>query len=123
MSNFDDLLSAMLFEKIWVAVEPHTNIENWSIHKMAFPTLPKVSLHLVGDSSKTNGRVTSEIKQFNPLKRQIITRSGRVYTLVGSAGTSENSQYILNLWKRKNDVINDIDVTHKFEQALRKAMH
>ncbi len=118
MSNFDDLLSAMLFEKLWVAVEPHTNIENWPIHKMTFPTLPKVDLHLVGDSSKTSGRITTEIKQFNPRKRQIITRSGRVFTLVGSASTSENAQYILNLWKKQNRVINDIDVTNDYAEIV-----
>jgi len=114
---------ALLFEKMWVAVEPQTTLLNWSIHQMAFPVYEEVSRHLVGDTIGGSARITSEIKRFDPKNRKITTRSGRIYTLQGAAGTSEDSAFILERWKQNYQVTQDTDVTEEYVQAIRKFLH
>jgi len=118
-----DAIRAFLFEKMWVAAEPQTTLLNWSVHQMVFPTHEKVSRHLVGDTIGGSARITSEIKHFDPKNRIITTRSGRIYSLQGAAGTSDDSEFISRRWKQNYQVISDTDVTDEYVQAIRKFLH
>ena len=118
-----DAIRALLFEKLWVEAEPKTTLINWSIHELIFPIYEGAGRHLVGNTSTGSARVTSEIKHFDPKNRKITTRSGRIYTLQGAAGTSEDSAFILERWKQNYQVTQDTDVTEEYVQAIRKFLH
>ena len=50
------------------------------------------------------GRVTSTVQAFDAQRRQMRTRSGRLYELRGSAGCNGNAQYVWECWCEANAV-------------------
>jgi hypothetical protein len=101
-----------------VAIYPTENIISWSVHEAIFFDGDK-SRHLVGFVPSRSGRVTSAIQKFCPEKRTITTRSGRVYTLVGMPGCSDDGDYVWRCWSAGNAVVHDIDVTDEYAKQIK----
>ena len=98
--------------------EPEANIVNWSVHAAKFSNGNK-SHHLLGFVPYKAGRVTSAIYKFDPENQKIITASGRVYTLKGPPGLSDDAEYVWQNWKLMNSVVNDIDVTESYARQIK----
>ncbi len=101
-----------------VAFHPTANIVSWSIREAIFID-GDISRHLIGFIPTRSGRVTSAIQTFCPDTRKIITLSGRMYTLVGMPGSSEDGQFVWKYWSAKNFVIHDTDVTDQYAKQIK----
>lgn len=68
--------------------------------------------HFVGwNLTEGEGRASSAIQTFDKDTMRGITRSGRVYELVGPPGHDGDAAYTWNRWKTINKVISTKDVT------------
>ena len=101
-----------------VAFCPTENIVSWSVREAIFFD-GDISRHLVGFIPTRSGRVTSAIQKFCPINRQITTQSGRVYTLVGMPGSSDDGLYVWKHWSAGNFVIHDTDVTDEYTRQIK----
>ncbi|MGZ3767139.1 MAG: hypothetical protein ACXVA2_20920 [Mucilaginibacter sp.] len=101
-----------------VVIYPTENIISWSVREAIFIDGDK-SRHLVGFIPSRSGRVTSAIQQFCPENRKITTQSGRVYTLVGMPGRTEDGDYVWKFWSAGNGVIHDINVTDEYTKQIK----
>jgi len=97
---------------------PIENIINWSVREAIFFN-GDISRHLIGFIPGRSGRVTSAIQKFCPNNRSITTQSGRVYTLIGMPGSSEDGQYVWQFWSAGNGVIHDTDVTDEYTRQIK----
>lgn len=102
-----------------VEKEPSADIINWSIRAAKFSNNAE-SDHLLGFVPQKAGRVTSAIYNFDSETQKITTASGRIYTLIGPPGKSDDAEYIWQFWKLMNSVVNDIDVTESYAQQIKK---
>ncbi len=105
-----------------VNIEPKATITNWSVHRVTFDD-GDVSDHLVGFIYGKRGRVTSAIQLFDDNLGKIVTLSGRIYTLIGTPGYSEDADYVWQNWKLKCRVIEDIDVSDQYAQKIRNIVN
>lgn len=87
--------------------EPQVDIVAWRIMQTE-----KGTRHFVGcDPRDRSGRVSSAIKEFDPVARTGRTRSGRVYRLRGDSGFNANAEYVWGHWCQFNHVATSEDVT------------
>jgi len=94
-----------------VSAEPGIRLVQWSIKDCGFPDGTRAR-HLVGfDSVNHEGRVSSEIVEFDNVKMHVITSTGRVYALVGASGQNGDADYVWNRWKQIYQVTNEADVS------------
>ncbi len=101
-----------------VVIYPTENIVNWSIHEAVFYN-GEESRHLVGFVPSRSGRVTSAIQKFSPENRKITTQSGRVYTLVGMPGCSDDAEHVWQCWSAGNGVVHDTNVTDEYTKQIK----
>lgn len=90
-----------------VEVEPQKWLEAWQVFKVVKTNGFEecFGLHFAGRNGRDyDGAVSSKIEQFDPATMRGITRSGRVYQLVGLPGFCDDAQYVLNNWCRINQV-------------------
>jgi hypothetical protein len=93
-----------------VSDEPGIRLTQWSIKECGFPDGTRAR-HLVGfDIVNHEGRVSSEIVEFDNVKMHVITSTGRVYALVGPAGRNKDADYVWDKWKQIYQVTNEVDV-------------
>lgn len=99
-----------------VAHQPTLTLERWSIFE-----LPDGDRHLVGWAVENReGRVSSEIEQFDVKKMCGVTSTGRVYRLKGNPGRNSDAEYTWNQWRRYNDVEAFADVSGEVWDAYEK---
>lgn len=98
----------MALWRCWsVEAEPSVTLVQWKIVEIDAGTR-----HFVGaDSRDFTGRVSSAIQEFDVTSMRGITRSGRVYQLLGSPGDSADASYVWDEWRAINDVRTYQDVT------------
>jgi hypothetical protein len=121
-----ELVSALSgIPNVWpatsVGAEPTKWLRSWQIYKAVEAKIQPEAFgyHFVGyDLRGGHGAVSSKIEQFDPVKMCGITRSGRVYQLVGMPGTDPDAEYTLNGWAAGNQVIVK-DATDEFIQHYR----
>lgn len=101
-----------------VASRPTENLICWSIFEAIFSNRD-ISHHLIGFIPGRNGRVTSAIQQFCPKNRQITTKSGRLYNLLGMPGSSEDGLFVWQHWCTVNSVIYHKDVTDDYTKQIK----
>lgn len=101
-----------------VAYCPTEKIVSWSVREAIFFN-GDTSRHLVGFIPTRSGRVTSAIQKFCPIKRQITTQSGRVYTLIGMPGSSDDGLYVWQYWSQGNGVVHHTDVTDEYTKQIK----
>jgi hypothetical protein len=111
--NLERAIAALAkIPNIWSATsvgsEPTKWLHSWQVFKAVEAKIqPEVfGYHFVGyDIHGGHGAVSSKIESFDPVKMCGITRSGRVYQLVGMPGMDPDAEYTLNGWAAGNQVI------------------
>lgn len=91
-----------------VEVEPQKWLASWQIYKAVKADIqPELfGYHFVGfDTQGRHGAISSRIDKFDPVKMRGITKTGRVYQLVGASGVDPDAQYVLNGWSTRNKVV------------------
>ncbi|BCG63317.1 MAG: ATP-dependent Lon protease [Methyloprofundus sp.] len=111
----------LLYEAESVVREPEMIITEWAIYDVIFFDGTQSS-HLVGQVLVKGERVSSEIKQFFPERKTIITRSGRTYRLAGLPGTNYNGEVWEN-WKNVYQVVRCKDLTNEYSQKIRTVLN
>lgn len=84
--------------------EPEIILHRWVVFE-----LPNGDRHFVGWCGE--GRVSSKIMEFDPITMRGVTRSSRVYQLMGPPGTNLDAMYVWGHWKRINGVTEAKDVS------------
>jgi hypothetical protein len=78
--------------------------------------------HLVGKNlDGWGGRVSTAVLNFDVNTRQATTKSGRIYSLIGTPGYDDDASYVLDHWLRINKVEAWNDITLEFLARLSKA--
>jgi hypothetical protein len=99
-----------------VSEAPQLKLIEWSIVEVAGG-----ERHFVGfNTTDHEGRVSSAVVKIDPATMVGVTRSGRVYQLVGYPGHNEDARYVWNAWRRINSVESWMDVTFKVLEELRQ---
>ncbi|HET8686748.1 MAG TPA: hypothetical protein VFM18_08795 [Methanosarcina sp.] len=68
------------------------------------------------------GRVSSSIQEVIPEKRQVKTRSGRIYDLSSAPRTNNDAEYVWSQWASINGVISFKDVTEEYLSKFKEAV-
>ena len=118
-----ELVSALSgIPNIWsassVQSEPQKWLDNWQVYKTVKARIqPELfGYHLVGyDIRGGHGAVSSKIDKFDPVTMCGVTRSGRVYQLLGMPGVNQDAQYTLSGWIHRNELVME-DATEEFVQ-------
>ena len=102
------------FTHVWkvppVEMVPRIKLYSWSIRECTVNHTH--SRHFVGyNLADREGRVSSLIVEFDSNARCGITRSGRVYELVGDSGNNLDAEYTFNVWQHMCGVTKILDVT------------
>ncbi|UFS72482.1 hypothetical protein LPW11_09875 [Geomonas sp. RF6] len=78
--------------------------------------------HFVGYSVGGNsGRVSSAIVSFDPCRSYAVTKSGRVYQLVGAPGYDIDGEWVWHQWTRIKGFTEEKDVTDEYVVLLEEA--
>lgn len=116
--DYKDLELRAIFAGIWVtpSVAEQTYITLVQCQVLEVKAGPKVGeRRLVGYSEEGwEGRVSTPITSFDPTTRKCITKSGRVYQLVGPPGFDADGDYVWRWWAKANHVTGKIDVSTEF---------
>lgn len=92
-----------------VKEQPHLILTSWSVRQ-----LPDGDRHFVGYcETNREGRVSSKIRQFDPVRRRGVTSTGRVYELRGRPGHDSDAEYVWNRWARMNLIESYVDVSRE----------
>lgn len=104
---------------------PTVCLAHWRMYrvKSRSPELQGTT-HVVGwNIDAGDGRVSSPIVKWRPARRQIVTRSGRVYQLEGESGGSLDAHHVWSVWCRVNHIIGIEEVTEEFINSKPKKKH
>lgn len=99
LSKLADLMEATSIWKVAsVADEPNTRLTQWQIYKVK-PVMEgkPETIHFVGYAGY-EGRVCSSVQTFDAATRKGVTRSGRIYELVGDPGYNSDAMYVWDRW-------------------------
>jgi hypothetical protein len=87
--------------------EPTVQLSAWRVMQTDIG-----STHFVGrNDANGNGRVSSDIVEFDAISQRGVTRSGRVYHLIGPSGVNLNAEYVWHRWCAFNGIRSYKDVT------------
>lgn len=93
------VVGAIVGTSIWrpasVTQEPNTKLTQWRVYQAIDFTL--VSTHFVGYAGYA-GRVCSAIQSYDKRTKCGITKSGRIYELVGPSGYNQDAMYVFSDW-------------------------
>ena len=90
-----------------VEEEPSTTLVRWQIWE-----LPNGDRHFAGWAVEAQeGRVCSAVQSFDAARLRGLTRSGRVYQLVGRPGVDTEGAYVWRGWLALNGEPAAVDVT------------
>ena len=79
--------------------QPGVELRGWAAFEALLPGIGHPTLHFVGyNDAIGEGRVSSPILQFDGATKCGISRSGRIYRLVGGAGLGNDAQYVWARW-------------------------
>lgn len=102
IKELDHLCDIVTTQSIWkpasVTQEPETRLTQWRVMKVSadFNT-HKDTIHFVGYTGY-EGRVCSAVQTYDPITKRGITKSGRVYELVGDSGFNGDAIHVWNVW-------------------------
>ncbi len=102
-----------------VDTRPDITASYWDIYEVLYAGQPEQTLHLVGvDSRFWEGVVSSAIQHVDYLNRIVTTSSGRRYLLGKTTGGNSDSQYVWNIWRRRNEATGEVLKTEEFLEKL-----
>ena len=99
-----------------VEQEPETRLTQWRVFKVKGLDGDNVTTHFVGRAD-WEGRVCSPVQTYDPTTKRGVTRSGRVYELLGDSGHNGDAMYVWARWCNINDIVEVEDVTAEYENA------
>ena len=86
---------------------PEISLSNWRIYEVE-----NGDRHFVGyNDTEHEGRVSSKIVSFDEATLRGVTRSGRVYQLVGDSGRDGDADYVWSAWRKINSIETFKDVS------------
>lgn len=104
----------LIYQPAPVSEDPRIRLADWRVF-----ALPDGDHHFVGYNIGNTGRVSSKIVSFAPETMTGVTRSGRVYELVGAPGYDSDGLYTWATWKRINGIEECTDVTEQYIQSTK----
>lgn len=115
MANRKDVFGELLRQSIWavpdVSAQPEVLLERWRVVEVQAADR-QMERHFIGYNSKNReGRVSTAIQEIDFATRRGVTRSGRVYELVGPPGHDPDGEWVWKNWARLNQVTSERDVT------------
>jgi hypothetical protein len=122
MADLKDLLGEIFRGSIWstppVSEQPVIVLIRWRVVEVQTKEL-RIERHFIGYNLEDHeGRVSSAIHKFNAELGQGVTRSGRVYQLMGSPGYDQDGQWVWANWSQINQFSNERDVTAELWQLI-----
>ena len=98
-----------------VESEPHVRLMDWRVMEATYAdNAEPCTRHFVGsDPYDGTGRVSSAIASFDIQKRRGITRSGRVYELLGRSRGDSNAEYVWKSFCNINGISSATDVSQE----------
>lgn len=103
-----------------VATHPNERLESWAVFEVTLPGLSGPTLHVVGHVDDGTGRVSSPLVNIDEAARSVVTRSSRVYRLVGRPGLGGSGEYVWNRWVAGWSARDVTDVTAEFALRFNK---
>jgi hypothetical protein len=87
--------------------QPRLRLANWRIMRTE-----RGEIHFIGYAVDNHeGRVSTAIESVDLAARTGVTRSGRLYELIGDPGQDPDADYVWAMWARVNGVKHAEDVT------------
>lgn len=122
MTNGKDAFYEILRQSIWaapdVSVQPVVRLARWRVVQVQTQDL-LVERHFVGyNLEDREGRVSSAIQELDTERGRGVTRSGRVYELVGPPGYDTDGEWVWHNWARMKKFCNEKDVTEEVAGGL-----
>ncbi|HOY70275.1 MAG TPA: hypothetical protein PL131_10985 [Methylotenera sp.] len=94
-----------------LTAQPNVQLTQWCI-KESKNSEGVISRHFIGyDCMCREGRVSSDIVEFNPLRLRGKTSSGRIYELCGPSSQNADANYVWAKWRLINRTVNEKDIT------------
>jgi len=88
-------------------------MKHWSVVEVSCAGLDRMTRHLVGITGDF-GRVCSPIQEFDHDKMEAVTRSGKIYELLGKPGSNTEANYVFGNWCEMNGITEVTDVTKEY---------
>ena len=120
--QLSELAKVAIAASIWrpdsVTDEPEIKLTQWRVYLVkADIDSTGDTIHFVGSVGYrySEGRVCSPVQTYDPTTKKGITRSGRIYELVGQSGHNRDALYVWNHWLNKFNTIPEIvDLTDTY---------
>jgi hypothetical protein len=97
-----------------VAERPNERLRSWAVFEVLVPGLGERTRHVAGDVADGSGRVSSPLVAIDDTNRSVVTRSGRVYRLIGRPGLGLEGEYVWRNWLSGTEARDITDVTAEF---------
>jgi hypothetical protein len=104
-----------------VTEAPDERLRSWAVFEVLVPGLGERTRHVAGDVADRSGRVSSPLVAIDEANRSVVTRSGRVYHLIGRPGLGLEGEYVWRNWLAGTDACDVEDVTAEFVQRFNQA--
>ena len=123
--QLSELAKVAIAASIWkpdsVTDEPEVKLTQWRVYLVkADIDSTGDTIHFVGSVGYrySEGRVCSPVQTYDPTTKKGITRSGRIYELVGQSGHNRDALYVWNRWLNKfNPIPEIVDLTDTYSNA------
>ena len=120
MENYEKLAEVAEALSIWrprsVDQEPETRLTQWRVFKVKGIPGEGETIHFVG-RAEWEGRVCSPVQTYDPTNKRGVTRSGRVYELLGPSGHNGDAMYVWSKWCTINNIEEVTDLTAEYENV------
>ena len=101
--HIEEIMKHAIATSVWhpadVTIEPDTELTQWQVHKVTTDD-GLSTVHFMGSTGGRygEGRVCSAILAYDTKTKKGVTKSGRVYELIGDPGYSKDAMYVFNIW-------------------------
>jgi hypothetical protein len=103
-----------IWKPVTIDVEPDVRTSSWSVYQVTSDLWPIPTNHIVCWYGE--GRVSSQIIDWDSDKRIAITDSGRRYHLAkDSRGPNPDALYVFSYWKQRNQIQQVTDVSDQYQ--------
>ncbi len=102
--HIEEIMKHAIATSVWrpadVTIEPDTKLTQWQVHKVSTTDDNLSTVHFMGYTGGRygEGRVCSAILEYDAKTKKGVTKSGRVYELVGDPGFNKDAMYVFNIW-------------------------
>lgn len=120
-SDFSKAAQMILDASVWSVpnpdAQPEIILKRWQVMQ-----LPNGDRHFVGwNAGDREGRASTKIISFDPVKRRGKTVSGREYELDGQTGRDGDGMHTWSRWLKVNGTKEFVDVSSEYQDLINKA--